>query len=374
MRKNGTARAFTLIELLVVVAIIALLLSILLPSLQCAREQARAASCGVILRGFGTGLATYETENNGWFPGTNTSGVATALAAGDADALRNNANIPVQGYDWMTPILRYDTQLSGTRAERFKFLWSTYQCPSQKGENNDLVFAGGLAASPDAADFAQIDTYPAISYLMPGHFQLWGLALQHEAVASGTSPSGRPMQIRANTVRSNWDLYHPGQYRSRVELVGPPSRKIAVCDATRFLDSSRDLDFNPAPDPRPGGTGTDPFGAFCCNSAWWAGSQAFGVRPGSENWNGRPVSGPGPAAEGEGMRLSYRHGCNVKNTLPQTVRDNKGSINALFFDGHVARLDDKASRNPELWYPSGAKVFSTSNGLIDLFAPGERLP
>lgn len=62
MRKNVN-RGFTLIELLVVVAIIALLISILLPALNEAREQAKRLVCGTNLKGVATAFHTYATED-----------------------------------------------------------------------------------------------------------------------------------------------------------------------------------------------------------------------------------------------------------------------------------------------------------------------
>jgi prepilin-type N-terminal cleavage/methylation domain-containing protein len=57
--------AFTLIELLVVVAIIAVLISILVPSLQEAREQASRITCASNIRQIHLGEVLYATDHNG---------------------------------------------------------------------------------------------------------------------------------------------------------------------------------------------------------------------------------------------------------------------------------------------------------------------
>ncbi|MFH1747353.1 MAG: type II secretion system protein [Planctomycetota bacterium] len=63
-------RGFTLVELLVSVAIIAILMSILLPSLGQARSQARTAVCRSNLRQLSTGWIMYTGEWNGCLPGS----------------------------------------------------------------------------------------------------------------------------------------------------------------------------------------------------------------------------------------------------------------------------------------------------------------
>ena len=56
-------RAFTLIELLVVLGVIGLLLAILLPAVQAAREVSRRATCGNNLRQIGIALQSYEATH-----------------------------------------------------------------------------------------------------------------------------------------------------------------------------------------------------------------------------------------------------------------------------------------------------------------------
>lgn len=68
MKKTRTYRAFTLVELLVVIGIIALLISILLPTLNKARQQANSVACQANEHQMGLLLAEYAGENHGFLP------------------------------------------------------------------------------------------------------------------------------------------------------------------------------------------------------------------------------------------------------------------------------------------------------------------
>jgi prepilin-type N-terminal cleavage/methylation domain-containing protein/prepilin-type processing-associated H-X9-DG protein len=66
-KRNG----FTLIELLVVVAIIAVLIALLLPSLSQAREKAKQVVCGTSKQQIGIAVTMYTQDNQDSFPSNN---------------------------------------------------------------------------------------------------------------------------------------------------------------------------------------------------------------------------------------------------------------------------------------------------------------
>jgi len=76
MKRKG----FTLIELLVVIAIIALLMGILMPALNHARQLAERLVCGAQLKGIGNAMAVYAVDNKDDFPQAGPPGVRWATA------------------------------------------------------------------------------------------------------------------------------------------------------------------------------------------------------------------------------------------------------------------------------------------------------
>lgn len=70
IRKTAPGKGFTLVELLVVIAIISILMGLLLPAVQSAREAARRSSCVSQLRQQATAMLNYESQQGVFPPGS----------------------------------------------------------------------------------------------------------------------------------------------------------------------------------------------------------------------------------------------------------------------------------------------------------------
>jgi prepilin-type N-terminal cleavage/methylation domain-containing protein/prepilin-type processing-associated H-X9-DG protein len=90
-RLGGPCRGFTLIELLVVVAIIAVLIGILVPSLGRARAKARLTVCQTRLRAWGQGFAAYAAAYDGALP------MDSASSGTGSDAINSGSRMTAMG-------------------------------------------------------------------------------------------------------------------------------------------------------------------------------------------------------------------------------------------------------------------------------------
>jgi prepilin-type N-terminal cleavage/methylation domain-containing protein/prepilin-type processing-associated H-X9-DG protein len=153
---RGGNRGFTLIELLVVISIIAVLIALLLPAVQGAREAARRSQCANNLKQIGIAMHAYENSFHSFPPAKiysggctnanralgvlNTTGFALILSQMEQEPLRNAYNFNQASANAFGANSSPNKNLLGTAFVNTTVvgtLISSYVCPSD--QNPDVV-------------------------------------------------------------------------------------------------------------------------------------------------------------------------------------------------------------------------------------------
>ncbi len=318
------ARGFTLIELLVVVAVLAILISLLLPAVGKARGAAWTIVGANNQRQLHVGMMNYAAENDGWYPGINTSSsklIATTSATDEDIAWMEAAgNRPVQNFDWISPSVGGD-DLPADREARFYTILERFADPSMR-ERSPVYFGAGVDTGANAMatyiNERRLQPARGISYLMPIAFQWFG---EKSDRVGGPGATGRILAYGQNQIPGTaQQVMLPRRSLPRQDVLKNPAKKAAIADGFRYFDSTG-VDFDASYEP-------STYGSFTVGSPIWVGDTSYGTTSPSG---------------GRQLPLSYRHA---------------GRMNVMHWDGHGATITRAESFDPTLWYPSG----STFNG------------
>jgi prepilin-type processing-associated H-X9-DG protein len=237
----------TLVEVLVTITIIGVLIALLLPAIQAAREAARRAQCSSHLRQVGIGLANYSNVHRDYLPALNST------RAGNPLSWRWTI-LPFLEQSALSDLGNVENEMDAVSGRLRQAIVTVYQCPSTPGflrrasGHPALKGLAGGARDYAAAGFTYDDDQT--NGYMPTPW--WGLSdpivdLADTGVRSLTYALTLPGRLTAvedglsNTVFVFEQAGKPGMYRAdkgqsrtALEIVEPGSKDYI---ATRLEDT-----------------------------------------------------------------------------------------------------------------------------------------
>jgi prepilin-type N-terminal cleavage/methylation domain-containing protein/prepilin-type processing-associated H-X9-DG protein len=322
-------RGFTLIELLVVISIIGVLIALLLPAVQAAREAARRSSCVNNLKQIGLALHTYANAAGVYPPGYVSAVDPKVTDACDQDAENAHGVDLGPGWAWGSMLLPQLEQQPLYNSINFSLSVAyaanntcsttqvnVYLCPSDGGAP---ALVPVLKDPPDPAQPGTYKGAAVVDTVARGNYVgMFGLGEICAASGAGSQPN-------IGAVGSAAGVFYRNSRTSLAEIVDGTSQTIAVGERSHNLSyvtwTARSID-------------------------GWLGKTAL-IEGGTDQFNPSPeecwTQVLGPAGLEDGPR--------TPNDIMAHVEDywsrHAGGVNFLFADGSVHFL--KASINPIPW-------------------------
>lgn len=310
---------FTLVELLVVIGIIALLVSILLPSLNAARRQADSLKCSTALREIGNAVSMYINEHRGYIPPARV--LPSSFGAGYAPYELNGVltgaatNITQNGQVIATTTGAYWPDFLVPYVARGKKFGTASVTDQEAADAQNSVLWGCTTfqkyVSNTVGGFNRIQNgYGYNPYPM---FTAGNPALGVNFPAGTFDTADRPGTVGIVGSTTNWRTVTAGTWH-KANRYTEPSRRVLVADGQFWL-----LEANAPPM-----TGEIPPQKLYNNSATYS-----------------------TGVSGQTLFDFYRHGQYPKIAVPGSggyyeSRGGRVSYNILYVDGHVENTNDRA--------------------------------